>query len=298
MNQKPNDFFRTIQLLTGDENKITLQRLYCEAMGGDLAGGAFLGEIIFWCDKGKSPDGFFYRSSKEWNERVYLSEYQIRKYAKLCQEFGFLETDIRKANGAPTTHYRLNQKIFSEWIMEFSRIHSEKIQNPGFSNFSESLTDPTDINSRGPAPSSKSTNQPINQSPPIPWQRTPTGKEITFAHLNKRCPAATRLPVVNALIAVHGLQALIDADHPDADRKLNEMHELACALHEMKIGEKDIQHFYKLWQEKDFRGQKGQRPQNGQFFAFISQQLADTSGFPVEDPGTAPAFTITDTWDA
>ena len=103
---------------------------------------------------------------------------------------------------------------------------------------------------------------------------------------------------MDALIAVHGLQAIIDADHPDADRKLNEMHELACTLYEMKMGVKDIERFAKLWTEKDFRGQKKQRPQNGQFLTFISQQLADTSGFPAEDPGEKAAYTITDSWDA
>ncbi len=172
-----------------------------------------------------------------------------------------------------------------------------------FSDRSEtgrSLLIPTDVQKTEVGNRLTIKEKPVDQpsTPAIPWQRQPSKKESVFLHLNARCPAAQRRPIVDALIAVHGLQAIIDADHPDADRELNKMHELACTLHEMKMGVKDIERFAKLWTEKDFRGQKKQRPQNGQFLTFISQQLADTSGFPAEDPGEKAAYTITDSWDA
>ncbi len=171
-----------------------------------------------------------------------------------------------------------------------------------FSDRSEtgrSLSIPTDVQKTEVGDRSEKKEKPTEQPTPTPsWQRQPSKKESNFLHLNARCPAAQRRPIVDALIAVHGLQAVIDPDSPDADRELNKMHELACVLHEMKMGVKDIERFSKLWAEKDFRGQKKQRPQNGQFLTFISQQLADTSDFPAEDPGERATVTITDSWEA
>ena len=126
---KPTPPFDTIRSLTGHESRLSVERLYCEAMGKDLAGGMFVSQLIFWSDKGNRTDGFVYRSAQEWENDTYLSTYLIRKYTKQCEDFGWLETKLMKANGSPTVHYRVETSRFSKWICEFLQMENEKFTN-------------------------------------------------------------------------------------------------------------------------------------------------------------------------
>ena len=81
--------FDTIRSLTGHGSRLSVERIYCEAMGKDLAGGMFLSQLIFWSDKGKRADGYVYRTALEWENDTYLSTYLVRKYTKQCEDFGW-----------------------------------------------------------------------------------------------------------------------------------------------------------------------------------------------------------------
>lgn len=122
-----------IRSLAGTDNKIVAHRTLCDYMGS-LEGGVFLSQLLYWSDKGK--DGWFFKSYREWEEEIYLTEYQVKKCAKLCVERGFLETELKKAKGAPTVHYRLDFDKFLDSILKNLGIHSEKFGN-GFSEISE-----------------------------------------------------------------------------------------------------------------------------------------------------------------
>jgi len=142
MNSTYNDVKTVIAQFTGQQNTIGIPRILCKFMGS-LDGGAFLSQIIFWSDKGGSSDGFFYKSYQEWEEEITLSEYKVRKYAEQLQTIGVLEIKVKRANGAPTLHYRFDSEKFINLILEFLRIHdSEKFKNP-FLKISESLTEIT-----------------------------------------------------------------------------------------------------------------------------------------------------------
>ena len=134
--------FDAIRALTGHDRRVSIERVYIDAMDGDLAGGMFLSEIVFWCDKGGRSDGWFYRTAQEWQERAYLTRYQVNKYTKVCEGWGWLESSVMKANNAPTVHYRVDRAKFEIWILKFLKIQIEKFQNES-ANFSKSLTGTT-----------------------------------------------------------------------------------------------------------------------------------------------------------
>ena len=235
---------------------------------------------------------------KELRDFGYLEKVPVRD--EITKRIARWETHVYETPQQTKSHNVENQQSGNSTLLKKDDIViSDSLESIDGTEFAppieEKAEQPEQPSNRPTAPQGKSQKP---STPAIPWQRQPSKKESNFLHLNARCPAAQRRPIVDALIAVHGLQAIIDSDSPDADRELNKMHELACTIHEMKMGVKDIERFAKLWAEKDFRGQKKQRPQNGQFLTFISQQLADTSGFPAEDPGEKAAYTITDSWDA
>lgn len=103
--------FKLIAELTGQENIVAVPREFIK-FTGDPATGIFLAQLIYWCDRGSRKDGFIYKSHKEWEEEIGLERYYCKKARKKLEDMGILETKLKKANGAPTLHYRLKMDKF------------------------------------------------------------------------------------------------------------------------------------------------------------------------------------------
>lgn len=133
-----------ITAYSGQEKVIVIPTIYIE-ITEDLNTATLLNQLIFWSDKSKRKDGFFYKTYLEWEQEIYLSEYQVRRSAKKLKEMSILETKVKKANGSPTLHYKINMDKLSESILE-------KLKNGNLRNSSnetketkESLTVDYDI---------------------------------------------------------------------------------------------------------------------------------------------------------
>ena len=119
MNEMGNydDIKSVISTFSGTERHITVPRVYLELLG-DFNTAAFLNQLIFWSDKTRRSDGYFYKTYIEWNEELLLSEYQVRRSAKTLKEKGFIDTKLKRANGSPTLHYKVNMDKLSESILK------------------------------------------------------------------------------------------------------------------------------------------------------------------------------------
>ena len=102
---------------SGKDNVIPIPVIYIKLLG-DYHTAAFLNQLVYWSDKTKRTDGYFYKTYKEWHEELRLSRYQIDKSISKLKELGLIETALKKANGAPTLHYKLNADKLSTWICE------------------------------------------------------------------------------------------------------------------------------------------------------------------------------------
>ena len=111
-----DDIKMLITSYSGNERTITIPKIYLE-LTGDYPTAALLNQMIFWSDKTKRADGFFYKTYGEWEEETTLSEYQVRRSSKKLKELGVLETDLKRANGSPTLHYKVNMDRLSESIL-------------------------------------------------------------------------------------------------------------------------------------------------------------------------------------
>jgi uncharacterized phage protein (TIGR02220 family) len=134
-----------IKRLSGQENTFTVPKMYVEYTG-DLTTAVLLNQIVFYSDKSKRQDGFFYKTYKEWEEECCLSERQVRHSVKKLKDKGVLETKLMKANGSPTVHYKLEYDKLVESILTFCKIpnlHSVRNQPD---NMSDSLTEITTEN--------------------------------------------------------------------------------------------------------------------------------------------------------
>ena len=131
-----------ITQFSGQNNIIPIPAIYLK-ITEDYPSAALLNQMIYWSDRTSRNDGYFYKSYNEWYEELHLTEYQVRRATKKLKGLGFVETALKKANGAPTLHYKVDTKEISEWILK-------KLQNGNLRNLrmdseetQESLTEIT-----------------------------------------------------------------------------------------------------------------------------------------------------------
>lgn len=101
------NMFRSIGLSVG----------YIHMLDGDIAAAAFLSQLDYWSDgRTRNEEGWIYKKQEEWREELGLSRTQVDRVVRLLREAGLIETRLKKANGAPTMHYRIvSEKL--DWAL-------------------------------------------------------------------------------------------------------------------------------------------------------------------------------------
>ncbi len=107
-----------VKALSGQANVLTIPRLYIDYMGS-IDGGLLLNQLIYWSDKGADNEEWFYKTYLEWESETTLSKYEVSKQADILKEKGVLQTKVKKANGAPTVHYKFLFSEFQNSIVKF-----------------------------------------------------------------------------------------------------------------------------------------------------------------------------------
>jgi hypothetical protein len=124
--------------LSGHENIIAVPRMFV-SLTDDWGVAAMLNQLIYWRSRAKRTDGFVYKSVEEWKDEVGgITRHTVDK----LKELPFVETKLMKANGAPTTHYRINFDILIKLICENQQIQLSETTNPIAGN-DKSLTETT-----------------------------------------------------------------------------------------------------------------------------------------------------------
>lgn len=131
-----------ITQFSGRNNVIPIPVIYIQ-ITEDYPSAALLNQMIYWSDRTNRKDGYFYKSYNEWFVELHLTEYQVRRATKKLKSFGFVETALKKANGAPTLHYKVDTKEVSEWILK--KLKNGNLRNLGMDSeeTKESLTEIT-----------------------------------------------------------------------------------------------------------------------------------------------------------
>lgn len=134
-----------ISQISGQENIVVVPKLFIK-LTGDLTTAVLLNQIVFYSDKSKRTDGYFYKSHKEWQEEICLTKRQVSYSTAKLKEMGLVDTKLMKANGAPTLHYKLDYDKLVDWIV--TNCNNGKSQNVTMdsNNMSQSLTEITTEN--------------------------------------------------------------------------------------------------------------------------------------------------------
>ena len=139
-----------IKSTCGQANVLTIPRLFID-ITGDINAALFLSQCIYWSDKVRNVDGWFYKTADEWKAETSLSYDQLKRALKNCK--GIVETKIKRANSAPTIHYRVNFDLLTDTIFELLEIREslnsdnlkKDFQETRISDFQETLKTLTEI---------------------------------------------------------------------------------------------------------------------------------------------------------
>ena len=142
-NEKIN---RIIRSLSGRGNTIVFPTIYIK-ITGEMNAALLLNQIVYWSDRTKRKDGYFYKSYKDWKEETTFTQYQVKRASTKLEDMGFISTKLARANNAPTVHYKANMDDITEAIIrsihdeETSQSHYEKTSQSHYKETSQTLTD-------------------------------------------------------------------------------------------------------------------------------------------------------------
>jgi hypothetical protein len=144
MSSAQQTIFSLIGSMAGQKNIVAIPRIFIH-ITGDHYTALLLSQLLFWSDKGKNPQ-WFYKSDKEIREELVFTDYRIRKARAALIELKLIETKLKRAEGAPTTHYKLNRDKLVQLITRFvdgQQIESLTVDKSELSTVNETITETT-----------------------------------------------------------------------------------------------------------------------------------------------------------
>ena len=79
--------YHLIERFAGQANVLTIPRLFID-WTGDHISALLLSQIIYWSSRTKDADGWFYKSAKDWEDELRISDYQLARATKKLRDAG------------------------------------------------------------------------------------------------------------------------------------------------------------------------------------------------------------------
>jgi hypothetical protein len=238
-----------IKSLSGQANILTIPRVYIDLLDGDITTALLLNQIVYWSDKSSRTDGWFYKTYKEWKAETGLTQFQVSRSAKILSKLGIVNVKRKRANAAPTLHYKLDFRLLTNLIIE-------KLDNRE--------SEQTDCEE-----TQQSENEETQQS--LTEITTETTTEIT----SPKKPNNQAL-MVGALTRATGMDFKLE-------RAKGRLTKAASELVAAGYTSEQVDRCYSpdcWWYQKDWRGQKGQKPTLEQIMDTLNQAKQESAPPP------------------
>lgn len=93
---------------------------------GDVDAGRMLHRLAMWWGKTRNPDGWVYKSYEDWWAECRIKEHKLPRTKGYLERVG-VEIVVKKAEGNPTRHYRLDVKQFFQLLARALKISRKKL---------------------------------------------------------------------------------------------------------------------------------------------------------------------------
>ena len=109
------EIFNLISSFTGHNANYVMPKEYMRLLK-DSNAALILTQLVYWTGKQADPDGWIYKSYKEWEDEIFLSKKSVMGAVKKLKKLDIVETQVRKVRlsngmlGDTCVHYRVNQE--------------------------------------------------------------------------------------------------------------------------------------------------------------------------------------------
>ena len=116
------EVFNVISSFTGHNANYVVPKEFMRLLK-DSNSALILSQLVYWTGRQTDPNGWIYKSYKEWDEEIFLSQKAIMTAVKKLKKLGVLDTAVRKIrlpSGMLTNqtcvHYRIDQDKLAELV--------------------------------------------------------------------------------------------------------------------------------------------------------------------------------------
>lgn len=121
-----------VKHFVGQSNTLAVPAIFKKWLG-TYNNAVLFAQIIYWSERTTNADGWFFKSYKDWENEIFLTEKEARTAVENLENLGLIETKVAKVQGTPTKHFRLKSDVFEAKFTDFLKLqHSAQvIENKG-----------------------------------------------------------------------------------------------------------------------------------------------------------------------
>lgn len=117
------DLIELIRLM--NEKPIAFNKHYV-FLGCGINGAVMLSQLVYWADKSKDPNGWIYKTGKEWTEETGLTRREQDTARKNLRELGFID---EHKHGVPCkVHFKVNQTALYNALISLAQMRQTDAQ--------------------------------------------------------------------------------------------------------------------------------------------------------------------------
>ena len=118
LNQK--DVFNLIGQSFGQKNLLTVPVVLLKKLKGDHAAALFLGQLIYWSDKGSDTNGWIYKTYADWEKELFIKRDKAMAIKTKLEKLDLIETQFKKTSTSshPFLHYKVKADSLIRFLME------------------------------------------------------------------------------------------------------------------------------------------------------------------------------------
>lgn len=131
---------------------LVVPRVFIDLCGGRIDDALVLSQLLYW--RNRMDGEWLAKSADDWRAEIGISRHCLNGAVGRLRELGVVETTLRKFDGAPTLHYRLDEERLAELVLDAcNQRHDEPCAAP------EPDPEPVQIEQEEPKPARRSSKQ-------------------------------------------------------------------------------------------------------------------------------------------
>ncbi len=117
----------SVQVILESGRTVAFRVALAEICDVDAEAGLFLSQSLYWYQRTLDPNGFFYKTHKQWREEICLSRSTLDRIRARLVEKGFLEHIVRGC--PPKSHYRPRVLAIEKALLQFAEKQQINLRN-------------------------------------------------------------------------------------------------------------------------------------------------------------------------